>query len=217
VSRRLLGAILLVVAGIVAVVGTFLPLYEEGNDQQGEGEGRLALLVTVTSWKHSFSNVPEGMGFSDVRSPQYGAPMVVAAVLLAVAAALAFLPEAQRVAARYLAIGGTGLLAGSVWAAGSVVVAWVGISEERDDAGGYAVRAGEGIAVLVASVAIAVVGVVLLHGRRPEPRPEGPAVYRVDGFEVDDDTDTPPFGIPVVEVEVAQLPDSEYDRRADDR
>ena len=53
----------------------------------------------------------------------------------------------------------------------------------------------------------------VVHARRPEPRPEGAVVYRVDGVEADDDTDTPPFGIPVVEV--AQLPDAEYERRAD--
>lgn len=213
-SRRLLGAVLLVVAGVMAVVGTFLPLYQEGDDQQGDDARRgLAVSVTVTSWKYVFSNLPEGMEFSDVQSPQYGVPIVVAAVLLAVAAALAFLPETQRLAARYFAVGATGLLAGSVWSAGAVVASMVGNSEMRADSGGYTVSAGEGVVLLGASVVVAVVGVVLLHARRAEPRPEGPAVYRVDGVEDDDDMDTPPFGIPVAEVEVAQLPDPRYDDR----
>ncbi|MCC8250941.1 hypothetical protein [Saccharothrix luteola] len=206
-SRRLLGAVLLLVAGVGAVVGTFLPLYQEGNDHVG-----MAPMVTATSWDYVFTNVPEGMDFGPVQSPQYGVPIVVAAVLLAVAVALVFLPESQRLASRYLAVGGTGLLAGAVWAASAVVMSAAGNASRDPDDGGYTVDVGEGIVVLGASVVVAVVGVVLLHARRPEPRPEGPVVYRVDGVE-DDDTDTPPFGIPVVEVEVARLPDPRYDDR----
>ncbi|QQQ74728.1 hypothetical protein IOD16_26780 [Saccharothrix sp. 6-C] len=204
-SRRLLGAVLLVAAGVVAVVGTFLPLYQEGNDQAGG-----SLTVTATSWDFVFSNLPAGMDLGPVQSPQYGVPIVVAAVLLAVAVALAFLPEHQRLAARYLAVGGTGLLTGAVWATGASVASAVGnASRQPDDS--YTVEVGAGIVLLVAAVLVAVVGVVLLHARRPEPRPGGAVVYRVDGS--DDDTDTPPFGIPVVDV--AQLPDSEFDRRAE--
>ncbi|MCE6994581.1 hypothetical protein LZG04_07130 [Saccharothrix sp. S26] len=206
-SRRLLGAAMLVGAGVTAVVGTFLPLYAEGPAR----EDRLP-SITVTSWEYVFSNLPAGMEFAPVRSPQYGVPIVVSAVLLAVAAALVFLPESQRLAARYLAIGGTGVLVGSVWAVVAVVVSMVG-NAARPEVGGFAVHVGEGVSVLGASVLLAVAGVVLVHARRREPRPEGPVVYRVDGDEVDDDTDTPPFGIPVVEV--AQLPDSGYERRAD--
>ncbi|XVS62768.1 hypothetical protein ACQPYE_31560 [Actinosynnema sp. CA-299493] len=208
-SRRLVGAVLLVAAGVAAVVGTFLPLYGESTSARSSG-----LHITSTSWSYVFSNVPEGMDFGPVRSPQYGVPIVVAAVLLAVAVALVFLPESQRLAARYVAISGTGLLAGAVWAAGAAVMAAVGNASRQPDDGDFRVEVGAGIAVMGAAVVGAVVGVVLLHARRPEPRPEGPVVYRVDGGE-DDDTDTPPFGIPVAEVEVARLPDAEHDRRAE--
>ena len=206
-SRRLFGAAMLVVAGATAAVGTFLPLYGEGADSDGPGP-----VVTATSWEFVFSNLPEGVEFGPVQSPQYGVPITVSAVLLAVAAALVFLPEAQRLASRYLALAGTGVLVGSVWAAVAVVVSAVG-NASRPENVGYSVQVGEGVPVLGASVLLAVAGVVLLHARRSGPRTGGPVVYRVDGDEVDDDTDTPPFGIPVVEV--AQLPDSEYDRRAD--
>jgi len=209
VSRRLLGVVLLVVAGVVAVVGTFQPLYLDGI-----GHGTPTPWAAVTSWEYVFFTMPEGMDFGPVQSPQYAVPIVVAAVLLAVAAALAFLPEAQRLAARYLAIAGTGLLAGAVWAAVTAVMAAVGNMAMQPE-GGYTTTVGEGVVMLGASVVVAVVGVVLLHARRPPPRPDGPAVYRVDGVE-DDDTDTPPFGIPVAEVEVARLPESSFDdRRAD--
>jgi peptidoglycan/LPS O-acetylase OafA/YrhL len=164
VSRRLLGAALLVVAGVAAVVGTFLPLFSESRDAPS-----MVPTITQTSWEYVFSNVQNGMDLGDLRSPQYGVPIVVAALLLGVAAALVFLPESQRLASRYLAVGGTGVL----------------------------------------------VGVVLLHGRRSRPRPEGPVVYRVDD-DGTDDTATPPFGFPAPEVEVARLPESEHDRRDPD-
>lgn len=209
-SRRLLGAALLVVAAVVAVVGTFLPLFTQGGESPGSRP-----VISSTSWEYVFSNVPEGLDFGDLQSPQYGVPIVVAALLLGVAAALVFLPESQRLASRYLAIGGTGLLAGAVWGAAATVVSTVG-NASRNGSGDFGARAGEGIVVLGASVVIAVVGVVLLHGRRSQPRPEGPVVYRVDEAGTDDDTDTPPFGFPAPEVEVARLPEPEPDRRAPD-
>ncbi|MGW4116364.1 hypothetical protein ACWEFJ_36275 [Actinosynnema sp. NPDC004786] len=207
-NRRLLGAALLVVAGGVAVAGTFRPLYS-----QGVHRGDSPPMVHVTSWEYVFT-LPVGMESPIVRSPQYGVPIVVSAVLLAIAAALVFLPEAQRLAARYLAIAGTGLLLGAVWATGAAVVSAVGNAEAQDEAG-LGVRADEGIAVLAGSVLVAVVGVVLLHARRPQPRPDGPVVYRVDDDAVDADTDTPPFGFPAPEVEVARLPGTGPDRRSE--
>jgi hypothetical protein len=155
-------------------------------------------------------------------------PVVVSAVLLAVAAALVFLPESQRLAARYTALVGTGVLAGSVWATSTFLTAALGRHDVSTELATYGVEAGGGVPVLSAAVLVAVVGVVLLHARRPEPRPAGPLVYRVDdvgdeelrdaaqddagGGVRSDDVDTPAFGIPVVEV--AQLPESDY-RRSD--
>ncbi|NUT52993.1 MAG: hypothetical protein HOV94_37750 [Saccharothrix sp.] len=210
-SRRLLGAVLLVVAGVAAAVGTFLPLSWEGSDYRGASP-----RVVTTSWRVFFENMPAITDFDAPRSPQYGVPIVVSAVLLGVAAALVFLPEAQRLVARYLAVAGTGLLAGSVWATGSAVAA-VMANRPPEGAGDYALEVGEGIVVLGASVLVAVVGVVLMHAERAAPRPEGPVVYRVDDDVAGgDDTDTPPFGIPVPEVEVVRLPVSGYERRAEE-
>lgn len=204
-SRRLLGAVLLLVAAVAAVVGTFLPLYTAGAAYRENGP-----LTVTTSWKVEF-HLPDGVDFGDVRSPQYGVPVVVSAVLLALVMALVFLPEAQRLAARYLALAATGLLVGSVWTTGSVILASLG-NANRPESEGYEVEVGEGIWVLVAAAVVAVVGTVLLHGRRAEPRPRGAVVYRVDDDVADaDDTDTPPFGIPVVEV--VQLPETGHDRR----
>ncbi|PSL53203.1 hypothetical protein B0I31_110296 [Saccharothrix carnea] len=221
-SRRLLGAVLLVVAGVAAVVATFLPLFWQGSVFRGERIG-----FTTTSWKIVSDRVSadsEAADFDLVLSqttPQFGVSIVGAALLLALAAALVALPEVQRLAARYVAVAGTALLAGSVWTTGTVVAAAVDEREADPDAEPrngppleelFIEEVGEGVWVLVAAVVIAVVGTVLLHARRPEPRPAGVVVYRVDDDLADtDDTDTPPFGIPVVEV--AQLPEPEHDRR----
>ncbi|WP_447003371.1 hypothetical protein ACRAKI_27350 [Saccharothrix isguenensis] len=216
-SRRLLGAVLLLAAGVGAAVGTFLPLYWEGAHV-----GVDSLRVVTSSWKLELQNVsPEFADMPPWQSPRFGVPIAVSAVLLVVAAALVLLPEHQRLAARYLGVGATGLMAGSVAATGMYVRAMVGNAPPSDDIGTYSGGVGEGLLVLVAAVVAAVVGVVLIHGRRAEPRPEGAVVYRVD--EGDDDMDTPPFGMPVVGmpvagapevpvVEVAQIPESEYER-----
>jgi hypothetical protein len=209
VSRRLLGALLLLLAGIGAVVGTFLPLYW----QAVSGEPG-APRFSTTSWRVRYDNVPSGLDIDVTQSPQFGVPIVTAAVLLAVAAALVFLPEAQRLAARYLAIGATGLLVGAVSATGSVAAAMI----DNWDASGtdeFSMGVGEGLLLLSVSVLVAVVGVVLVHARRVAPGPEGPVVYRVEDDVEADDTDTPPFGIPVGGIEVAQLPETRYERPVD--
>ncbi|MEU4742100.1 hypothetical protein AB0G02_16790 [Actinosynnema sp. NPDC023658] len=218
-NRRLFGAGLLLAAGVAAVIGTFLPLFWEGSTF-----GSTRLGFTTTSWDTRSDDAGPELDAMLGPSPQLGAPVVVAAVLLAVAAALVFLPESQRLAARYTAIAATGLLAGSVWATISVAAAALGRSVNTD-VGSYGAETGDGVAVLGASVLVAVAGVVLLHARRPERRPAGPLVHRVDdaGGEVgddvrddvpgdagSDDVDTPRLGMPVVEV--AQLPESDYRR-----
>ncbi|WP_158852998.1 hypothetical protein [Saccharothrix deserti] len=214
-SRRPLGAALLVVAGVTAAVGTFLPLFWEGNEVAG-----IRLGFAMTSWEVTGVGGTTEADLALFRTPQYGVPIVIAAVLLAVASALVFLPETQRLAGRYTAIVGTGLLAGAVWAVVMAVVAAVGNARDSDFPG-YTTEAGSGVGVLIGAVLVAVAGVVLVHGGRggAEPRPEGPVVYRVDDSAddgVDDDTDTPPFGIPVQSIEIAQIPESEYGRRSDD-
>jgi hypothetical protein len=191
---------LLLVAGVVAVVGTFLPLYWEGSYN---GDGRRQAVMS--SWKLEFAYTTPEVDGEPWQSPQFGVPIVLAAVLLAVAAALVLLPESQRLAARYLGVAATGLLIGSVAATGSFVASAVGYEH-------FAGGLGEGTWMLAAAAVVAVAGVVLIHSRRAEPRPEGPAVYRVDD-DADEDVDTPPFGIPVVEI--AQIPESGHERTTD--
>ncbi|MBB5804798.1 hypothetical protein F4560_004566 [Saccharothrix ecbatanensis] len=214
-SRRLLGAVLLLVAGVAAVLGTFLPLFRQGH----AGDG--GFMAVVSSWRTAYLNVPQGLDLDAFQSPRFGVPIVVAGVLLVVAAALVFLPESQRLAARYLGVGATGVLVGSVAATGSYVASLLGRTRPPEDPGAYVEDVGEGTWMLVAAAVGAVVGVVLIHSRRVVPV-AGTVVYRVDD-DGDEDMDTPPFGIPVSEipvaeipvVEVAQIPETGYERPAE--
>ncbi|MFD1148547.1 hypothetical protein [Saccharothrix hoggarensis] len=215
-SRRLVGVAALVGAGAVAVVGTFRPLFWQGSLFRDERVG-----FTTTSWDITADASSSEIDLMLDQTPQFGVPIVISAVLLAIAAALVALPEAQRLAARYAAVVGTALLAGSVWTTGMVVATAVddpdGEESPVEAIGGFTEEVGDGVWVLTAAVVLAVVGTVLVHGRRATPRPEGPVVYRVDGDGDGDDTDTPPFGIPVVEapgVEVARIPGTGYDDRS---
>ncbi|MFC6094073.1 hypothetical protein [Saccharothrix lopnurensis] len=198
-NRRLLGAALLVAAAAGAVVGTFLPL---SVLETGFGPGNEGLRITTTSWSVRVEpDTIEALRFDG--TPQYGVPIAAAGLLLAVAAAMVFLPEHQRGITRYTALGATGVLFGAVWAVWSAVSAAVRSPRgpERDY---LRETAGGGIWVLSAAVLAAVAGLVLVHARRAEPRAEGAVVYAVGG----EDEDTPPFGIPVIEV--ARLPESDY-------
>ncbi|NUT96212.1 MAG: hypothetical protein HOY78_29715 [Saccharothrix sp.] len=188
-SRRGTGAGLLVLAGATAVVATFLPLGSVGTSLGGDDR----FGFTMTSW--ATTSEPAGLAWLG-GSAQYGVPVVIAAVLLVVALALAFLPEPQRQVARYTAVAATALLAGSVWTTVMSVAAWLTppVSDARTT---LEYETGPGLWVLVASVVVAVLGTVFLL-RRPEPVVEGPVVRVL----VDPDTDTPPLGI-----QVAVLPE----------
>jgi drug/metabolite transporter (DMT)-like permease len=197
--------LLLVVSAATAVVGTFLPLYWEGSVFGAREDVRIGF--TTTSWRVTTDSKQVDIDLMLGSSPQFGVPIVLAAVLLVVAATLVFLPEHQRLAARYTAVGGAGLLVGAVSVTAMVVMAAVS-HEDESTLSSYTEEVRAGTWVLVAAAVVAVVGVVLIHGRRAEPRPEGAVVHRVDG---DDDMDTPPFGIPVAElpvVEIAPIPET---------
>ncbi|MEU7529656.1 hypothetical protein AB0A74_28280 [Saccharothrix sp. NPDC042600] len=182
-TRRGLGVGLLSLAGVTAAVATFLPLYSVGTSLDGDAR----FGFTATSW--ATTSEPAGLSWLG-GSTQHGVPIVIAAVLLLVAPALAFLPEPQRQAARYAAVAATGLLAGAVWTTGMAVAAWLTppVSDVRTT---MEYRTGAGLWVLVAAVLVAVVGTVFLL-RRGVPEPEGAVVHVVV-----DDTDTPPMGIQV--------------------
>ena len=181
--RRYAGAVLLLTGALIVLAGSTRPLYEVTRLDSGYRSGYRATL-----WGGEYTT-PDGYFEPDPVPIRYGVPVVVAAVLLVLVAVLVLLssrlPARLAVPTRVGAVAAAALLVGSVWTVGQVVLVWTG----RDDpvTGMIVTTVGHGMWVLVAASALVVVGSVLVQ-RRPAP-----PVRRLP----DDDTDTPPMGIPI--------------------
>ncbi|CCH33820.1 hypothetical protein ABZ816_21515 [Actinosynnema sp. NPDC047251] len=187
-SRRALGVVLAVIAAATAVLATFLPF-----SWIGTGLGRDTRFgFTTTGW--GTRSEPAELG-GIAAGAQTGVPVVIAAVLLVVGAALVFLPAHQRQAGRYTAVAATGLLAGSVWTTFMVVSASLSPSF-RDARARVDYEYGAGLWLLVAACVVAIAATAYLHAKPPAPAPEGVIVRQLED-DVDTDTATPPFGISV--------------------
>jgi hypothetical protein len=168
-------------AAALAVVGSFLPLYEQNFGI------RNAFAVTVWGFESDAIGEPgDELGF-----PAIGAPLVIAVALL-VAAGLFGLASTRLhpasgpvLAARLLGTGGAGLLAGTV----SIILLFTDALGGLPDGASAtaATRAtGFGTWLLMAAVLLAAAAIVLLLVPRLGRRGEEP--------------ETPPMGIPIVRV-----------------
>ncbi|MEU7529657.1 hypothetical protein AB0A74_28285 [Saccharothrix sp. NPDC042600] len=177
-DRRVVGVVALVAAVPLAVVASFLPLYEQVWRFSPDGGMDLA----HTSWAVSTSS---GGVFG--REALYGVPVVVAAALLLVGAVFVRVWWG-----RLVAFGGALMLVGAAWAVAQLAFGVLGEGQPVGE--GLTIETELGSAVLVYGVAclVAVLGGVLVQDRpaRVVPVPEGPVVYRVD-----EDDHTPPFGL----------------------
>jgi uncharacterized membrane protein YphA (DoxX/SURF4 family) len=109
-----LPALLLVVAGALAVGGSFGTLEEEF-----ERAGAATLTLTYTSWR-----LVQGGSYTETlyfHAPRFGIPLVVAGALAIVAGVLLALDIGPLT--RPSAVGAAGLLVGTVWTVGLVVSA----------------------------------------------------------------------------------------------
>ncbi|SMD09899.1 hypothetical protein [Kibdelosporangium aridum] len=192
---RLMGSGLWILAGALAVAGSFLPLLEQSVPRATPTtEGRLS----VTLWGLTTST---GSGNGDDTFPQLGIGVVVSAVLLAAAAVLGLTstrlhPASGPVlAARLIGTGGTGLLLGAIVQA---FVLFRPFSEEAFlGSFGNPNTTGLGTWLLVVSGLLAIAAIVLMLVPKIAKRGEEP--------------ETPPMGIPVVRVL-----EPEYDEPADE-
>jgi hypothetical protein len=186
----MVGAVALVAGAVLAVLGSLLPLFEQVVSLASESS-----TYSMTLWgiEASFAN-------RSTNEPLYGVPVVVAAVLLVIAAALVLaaprLPAWIARPTSIVAIVAAALLTGSVWTMGQLVL-MVTSTADRPDYIKTTVGAGTG--ALVLACVLALVGGLLVQrwpdgtSAAPEPEPVGAVVYRLP----DDDVDTPPFGTPV--------------------
>ncbi|SDN30521.1 hypothetical protein SAMN04488074_1459 [Lentzea albidocapillata subsp. violacea] len=184
----MLGAVLVVVAAGLAVAATFLSAYSVQVVVRGQ-----TLRFEATSW------VVERDDFREVlllEPLEFGQPAVGAALVMALAAVLAFRIPALRVGSLL----GAGLLAGVAWAAVSRIQGLLKGLGEIDSPVPIEVEQGEGVTLLIVAAGVAVVAAVL-HQELPradqaEPDGDGVVVHQID--DEADDTDTPPYGYPVI-------------------
>ncbi|WP_177229697.1 hypothetical protein [Lentzea albida] len=187
-TRRVFGAVLVLVAAGLAVASTFLPAYSV----QVLANGR-TLRFESTAW------VVERDDFRDIlllQALEFGEPAVGAALVMALAAVLAFRVPAMRVATLL----GAGVLAGVVWSAVSQVRGVVDRLGELDARVPIEVEQGDGVTLLIVAAGIGVVSAVL-HQELPRAdrsadAGEGAVIHQID--DEADDTDTPPYGYPVI-------------------
>lgn len=100
-NRRLIGAVALALGAVATIGGVLLPLYRETRTFPGQNS---SLVVTA------FGST--GAGAS---SPGFGVPLVLAALLLLVAAALVFRETPSTPLGRMTAIAGAAVLLGVAW------------------------------------------------------------------------------------------------------
>lgn len=182
------GAVLVLVAAGLAVASTFLSAYSV----QVLANGR-TLRFESTAW------VVERDDFRDIlllQPLEFGEPAVGAALVMALAAVLAFRVPAMRVATLL----GAGVLAGAVWSAVSQVRGVVDRLGELDARVPIEVEQGDGVTLLIVAAGIGVVSAVL-HQELPRAdrsadAGEGAVIHQID--DEADDTDTPPYGYPVI-------------------
>lgn len=188
-TRRVFGAVLVFVAAGLAVAATFLSSY---SVQFAVGRDR-TLRYEASSWEVLRDDFG---GFRALVPLDLGEPVVVAALVLALSAVLAFRVPAMRLGSLL----GAGLLVGVAW---SSVVRVQGLVRELgrlDSPVPIEVEQGDGITLLIVAAGIAVVSAVLHQelpkANRAEPVGDGAVIHQID--EEPDDTDTPPYGYPVV-------------------
>lgn len=200
--RGVIGALALVVGACLSMAGTFLELYRVSYDFGQDGESAPPPFeVKYTSWQSEVT--PERNQLSmDSDVPQYGVPVVFAALLLLVCAvvllrAASTSPRAVAVF-RFTSVGAAMLLVGSAWSVGQLVWAQVSVPDANTP---FTSSVGPGLWVLVIGAGVALTGALVVQQLPPAlPAPTGPLVYQLEDDAFDDDLDTPPLGFeaPVV-------------------
>ncbi|MEV6718165.1 hypothetical protein AB0M48_39675 [Lentzea sp. NPDC051208] len=187
-TRRVLGAVLVVVAAGLAVAATFLSAYSVQIVLGGR-----ELRYEATFWAVERGDFRELLPLEPF---ELGEPAVGAALVMALAAVLAFRVPALRVGSLL----GAGLLAGVAWAAVSRIQGLLKMMGEFNARVPIEVEQGDGVTLLIVAAGVGVVAAVL-HQELPradqvEPGGDGVVVHQLDDDA--DDTDTPPYGYPVV-------------------
>lgn len=178
------------VAAGLAVAATFLTAYSV----QVVVSGR-TLRFEATSWVVERDDFREVLMLAPL---EFGEPVVGAALVMALAAVLAFRVPALRVGSLL----GAGLLVGAAWSAAGRVRGLVGELEGLDSPVPIAVEQGDGVTMLIVAAGVGVISAVL-HQELPRrvggdddvEGGDGVVIHQIDDG---DDAETPPYGYPVI-------------------
>jgi len=185
-QNKVTAAVLSFVAAVVAIAGSFVPLFSGRLDFSGE-----AIEMTFTAWRVDVTGGGPVIGDPGLGGvPKFGYPLVFAAIALLCAAAVATFaalpaasPGTHRLAGGTTAVGAAFLL-GTVWSVAMQAVSWVdsfGSLGETELGIDSSASYGAGHWLLLGAVALGLAAAVLalLPPRRPRPAPDQP---------------TPPYG-----------------------
>ncbi|WP_434440897.1 hypothetical protein [Lentzea sp. E54] len=187
-TRRVFGAVLVFVAAGLAVAATFLPAFSVQVVLNGR-----TLRFEATSWVVERDDFRGALMLEPL---EFGEPSVGAALIMALAVVIAFRVPAARVASLL----GAGVLAGVAWSALGRVQGLLEELAELESPVPIEVEQGEGVTLLIVAAGVAVVSAVL-HQELPravraEPAEGGVVIHQLE--DEADDTDTPPYGYPVI-------------------
>ncbi len=187
-TRRVFGAVLVFVAAGLAVAATFLVAYSVETVFAGRD-----LKFVATSWGVDRDDFQGALQLSSIR---YGVPAVVAGALMAVSAVLAF----RQPVARLGSLLGAGMLVGLAWLSLNAIQETVEQLGEINVPVPLEVTRGDGVTLLIVAAGVGLVA-ALLHQelpwqRRAEVAADGVVIHQIE--DDIDDTDTPPYGYPVI-------------------
>jgi hypothetical protein len=198
-SRRMVAGVVLLLAGLLAIGGTFAALYSF-TVSIPLGLSRFSHTFVVTSWVSDYPTYGLGFSFSSSsRANYFGVPALVAGALALYGADLLLrrrdATPRQLTQVRLFAIAAASLVAGYVWFGVTNLVDSIASSAA---VGSYTFDTGAGMWLLIAAALLGALSFVLMLGLTPAAAPapvattaeEEVVVYQVD-------VDTPPMGFEV--------------------
>jgi hypothetical protein len=194
-SRRVVAGVVLLLAGLLAIGGTFADLYDL-NVLMNLGLTSFQHSFTVTSWVTHYPTV--GLPFGEgSRTNYFGVPVVIAGALALYAANLLLRgrPPLRLTTVRLAAAAATAMIAGYIWFAVTNLIDSIGTNAGPGST--FTFAAGTGMWLLVVAALVGALASVLLPGLVPEASTAVPPPAADEAIVYQVDVDTPPMGFEV--------------------
>ncbi|QQQ74727.1 hypothetical protein IOD16_26775 [Saccharothrix sp. 6-C] len=204
-TRRAIAVLTIGAGALMVVLGSLFPLYgvetavRPGSD--GPIPNGVQRLVALTGWEYVQEPPAVNPAGVDFDFPVYGYGLVFAAVLAGVGALLQLRSPLLAAVGRFGVLAAVGVVVGALWTALETLRTLFGSSSASPVVVNHEFI-GTGTWLVGAAGLVMLVGAVVAHDwPAREPRPAGASVYQVA-----DDDDTPPFGIPIPVTELTVPP-----------